>query len=110
MMYSSQLDSLKSQRYCRRPQYPGTVLVDGALLRGENLDEALTVEGSDVAVVRLGQVSLKTELNGEAVHLVDVGVDAVGHRDVDEAVVRARGTAGLARVLVGGKAVPHRRG
>ena len=40
------------------------VLVDGALLRGENLDEALTVEGSDVAVVRLGQVSVEeAELN-----------------------------------------------
>ena len=77
------------------------VLVDGALLRGENLDEALAVEGADVAVVRLGQVAVEgsgVEL-GEAVHLVDVGVDAVGHGDVDEAVVRAKGDRGLSASL-----------
>ena len=86
------------------------VLVDGALLRGENLDEALTVEGSDVAVVRLGQVSVEgsgVEL-GEAVHLVDVRVDAVGHRDVDEAVVRAKRNRGLGASLGQGvKASPR---
>jgi len=73
------------------------VLVHRALLRGENLDETLAVVGADVAVVRLGEVTVerrRVELR-KAVDLVDVGVDAVGHGDVDEAVVGAERNRGL---------------
>lgn len=73
------------------------VLVLGGLLRGEHLDEALAVVGADVVVVRLGKVAVErggVELR-EAVHLVDVGVDAVGHGQVDEPVVGAEGNRGL---------------
>ena len=73
------------------------VLVHRALLRGENLDETLAVVGADVAVVRLGEVTVerrRVELR-EAVDLVDVGVDAVGHGQVDEPVVGAEGNRGL---------------
>ena len=73
------------------------VLVLGRLLRGEHLDETLAVVGADVVVVRLREVSVErggVELR-EAVHLVDVGVDAVGHGQVDEPVVGAKGNRGL---------------
>ena len=73
------------------------VLVLGRLLRGEHLDETLAVVGADVVVVRLRKVSVErggVELR-EAVHLVDVGVDAVGHGQVDEPVVGAKGNRGL---------------
>ena len=73
------------------------VLVDRALLRSEHLDEPLAVANANVAVVRLGEVAVqrsRVKLR-EAVNLVDVGVDAVGDGDVDEAVVRAEGNRGL---------------
>jgi len=71
------------------------------LLRGENLDKTLAEAGADVAVVRLGEVAVErrgVELR-EAVHLVNIRVDAVRDRDVDEAVVRAEGDRGLRALL-----------
>jgi hypothetical protein len=91
------------------------VLVDGiggaliprlgdALHRREYLDELAELVGddgapalADVAVERKGLVL------GEDVNVAQVGVDAVGKGDVDDAVLAGEGTAGLARSRVRGK-------
>ena len=78
------------------------LLVRGRLRGGQDLDEAVPAKPhARPDVVRAGEVAVEgggVEL-GEDVHLVDAGVDAVGHGDVDEAVGAADGDGGLGALL-----------
>lgn len=67
-------------------------LVRRRLLSGQNFDEARLRVRANVCVVSLRQVSVqrcRVKLR-QAVNLVDVAVDAVGHRDINQTVVRTQ--------------------
>lgn len=71
------------------------------------LHKASAAVAAHVCVVGLGEMPVeagRVEL-GQAVHFVDVGVDAVGDGDVNQAVVGAQGHSRL-RPLLGQRVQP----
>src|SRR4029453_18965400 len=75
--------------------------VGGHLLGGQNLDEAAR---GMVEPVSLADVAVKAdgEKLRQHVHLVEAAVDAVGERDVDQAVLAGEGHGRLAAVFCEG--------
>ena len=66
-----------------------------------HLNKASTAVASDIRIVGLRKMPVEAggvEL-GQAVHFVDIGVDAVGDRNVDQAVVGAQRDSWLGPLL-----------
>ena len=73
------------------------VLAD-ALHGRQNLDELAQVAGHDVPALADVAVQRQGLVLGEDVDVAQVGVDAVGERDVDDAVIAAEGDRRLGAV------------